>query len=368
MNPGRALPAVWLIVAVAGSISVGLSVPLAGQTTAVLLGDCESVDTVLATRVLWIAEELPPMGTFALDGRRRLFGWAPQRAQGVVWDPEGARVGALGGPLYEEGSAIPAAIIVGPGDTIHVFERSGLTHARFSPELEFLDATPLPGQPHFNGVVRMPGGEWVISAIIDTRDRVGWPLHLLDDKGRVVRSFGTLLPFHRSDATRLGVRNLAVAGDSLIWTAHLSEYRLELWDTNNQLHKAFVRDLPWFPKWIRNDPISPEKPLNPDLQSIRIDADGMLWVEVSRASERFAEVVEWSDEWGLYYASSRSEYRETFFEVIDVEKGCIAARGTTGARLVNSVGDGIYAGQRDRVEDGFYVSDVELWRLGIAGR
>ena len=125
------------------------------------------------------------MGTFALDGRGRLFGWTPQRAQGVVWDLEGARVGALSGPVYNEGSTIPAAIIVGPGDTIHVFERLELTHARFSPELEFLGSTPLPGQPHFNGVVRLPGGEWVISAIIDTRDRVGWPLHLLDDEGGV---------------------------------------------------------------------------------------------------------------------------------------------------------------------------------------
>ena len=112
------------------------------------------------------------MGTFALDGRRRLFGWAPQRAQGVVWDPEGARVGALGGPLYEEGSTIPAAIIVGPGDTIHVFERSGLTHARFSPELEFLDATPLPGQPHFNGVVRMPAASPAVAEIVVSPLRV----------------------------------------------------------------------------------------------------------------------------------------------------------------------------------------------------
>lgn len=66
----------------------------------------------------------------------------------------------------------------------------------------------------------------------------------------------------------------------------------------------------------------------------------LLWVEVSRASEQFAEVVEWSDEWEMYYPASTSEYYETVFEVIDLEAGCIAARGTTGARLVNAVGDG----------------------------
>ena len=308
------------------------------------------------------------MGTFALDGRGRLFGWAPQRARGVVWDSEGARVGSLGGPVYHEGSTIPAAIVVGPGDTIHVFERSELTHARFSPELEFLGSRPLPGQPHFNGVVRLPGGEWVMSAIIDTPDRVGWPLHLLDGEGGIVRSFGTSLPFHRGDATRLGVRNVAVAGDSLVWTAHLTEYRLELWDTHNRLHRAFVRDLPWFPRWIRNRPISPEEPINPELTSIRLDADGLLWVEVSRASEDYAEVVKWDDEWEMYYRASTSEYLETFFEVIDVDSGCIAARGTTGALLVNAVGDGFHAGYEDWVTDGVYRSEVELWRLGIAGK
>lgn len=236
-------PAAWLVAAAAGSLVSGLlsGLPLAGQATAVLLEDCKSVDSVFATRVLRIGGEVPPMGTFAMDGRGRLFGWAPQRAQGVVWYLKGARVGALGGPVYSEGSTIPAAIIVGPGDTIHVFERHELTLARFSPELEFLGSMPLPGQPHFNGVVRMPGGEWVMSAIIDTRDRVGWPLHLLDDEGGVVRSFGTSLPFYRADAKRLGVRSVVAAGDDLVWTAHLTEYRLELWDTHNRLHKAFVR-------------------------------------------------------------------------------------------------------------------------------
>lgn len=368
MIPARG-PAAWLVAAVAGSLVSGLvGPPLAGQATAVLLEDCSTVDSVFATRVLRIAEVVPRMGTFALDGRGRLFGWAPQRARGVVWDPEGARIGTLGGPVYHESSTIPAAIVVGHGDTIHVFERSELTHARFSPELEFLGSTPLPGQPHFNGVVRLPGGEWVMSAIIDTPDRAGWPIHLLDDEGGIVRSFGTSLPFYRADATRLSVRSVAVAGDSLVWAAHVTEYRLELWDTHNRLHKAFVRDLPWFPRWIRNKPISREEPLNPMLGSIRLDADGLLWVEVSRASEQFAEVVEWSDEWEMYYPASTSEYQETFFEVIDVEAGCIAARGTTGALLVNAVGDGFYAGYEDWVTDGVYRSEVELWRLGIAGR
>ena len=368
MIPAKA-PAAWLVAAVAGSLASGLSgPPVSGQATAVLLEDCNSVDSVFATRVLRIAEEVPRIGTFALDGHGRLFGWAPQRAQGMVWDLHGARIGALGGPVYHENSTIPAAIIVVPGDTIHVFERSELTHARFSPELRFLGANPLPGQPHFNGVVRLPGGEWVMSAIIDTPDRAGWPLHLLDKEGGIVRSFGMSLPSYRADATRLGVRSVAVAGDSLVWAAHVTEYRLELWDTHNRLQRAFVRELPWFPKWIRNKPVSPEEPLNPELRSIRLDADGLLWVEVSRASEQFAEVVEWSDEWEMYYAASTSKYHDTVFEVIDVETGCIAARGTTDALLVNAVGDGIYAGYEDWVTDGVYRSAVELWQLGIVGR
>ena len=361
-------PAAWLVAVAAGSLVASPAKQLAGQATPVLLEDCEVVDSVFATRVLRIEEEVPPMGSFALDGRGRLFGWAPQRARGVAWDLRGARVGALAGPVYDDGSTIPAAIVAGPGDTIHVFERTELTHARFSPELEFVGSTPLPGQPHFNGVVRLPGGEWVMSAIIATRDRVGWPLHLLDDEGGVVRSFGTSLPFHRADALRLSVRNVAVAGDDLVWTAHLTEYRLELWDTHNRLHKAFVRELPWFPSWIRNEPISPERPLHPELTSIRLDADGLLWVEVRRASEDFAEVVDWSDEWELHYPASTSDYHETLFEAIDVESGCIAARGTTGALLVNPVGGGLYAGYVDWVTDGVYRSEVELWQLGIASK
>ena len=51
-----------------------------------------------------------------------------------------------------------------------------------------------------------------------------------------------------------------------------------------------------------------------------------------------------------------------------METGCIAARGTTDALLVNAVGDGIYAGYEDWVTDGVYRSAVELWQLGIVWR
>ncbi|MDE2870260.1 MAG: hypothetical protein OXQ94_01025 [Gemmatimonadota bacterium] len=46
----------------------------------------------------------------------------------------------------------------------------------------------------------------------------------------------------------------------------------------------------------------------------------------------------------------------------------VLLEGTTGALLVNAVGDGIYAGYEDWVTDGFYRSEVELWQFGIAGR
>ena len=343
---------------------------LPGQE-ALELEECEYMDQVVITHVSRVGEDderrLYLTEALARDSRGRLLAWIPQsETGGAVFEADGGFLGSFGaaGAPGPGSGAIVAALVVGPGDTIHVFDRTSLLRHDFSPGLEFLGATPLPGAPGFNkGAARLHGGDWVINANIETPERVGWPLHLLDDEGGIVRSFGSLQPMYRSDFVGSVDRTMAAVGEDLIWTAHLTEYRLELWDTSNTLRRALVRDLPWFPKWYRDNPIGLDVPRKPILRDIWIDRDARLWTLVTRASERFADFVEERMSGG-YSWTSISEYHASVVEVIDAEAGCVAARGATETMLIASLGDGFYAGYEEKDADGYF----DVWRLEVVPR
>ena len=334
-------------------------------------GECEDMDQVVMTRVSRIGEDggrhLYLTDALARDSRGRLLAWIPQsETGGAVFAADGRFLGSLGGAGTRGPGprAIVAALVVAPGDTIHVFDRISLQRHDFSPDLAFIGATSLPGAPGFNkGAVRLPGGDWVINANIETPESVGWPLHLLDDEGGIVRSFGSLQPVYRSDFVGSVDRTLAAAGEDLVWTAHLTEYRLELWDTSNTLHRALARELPWFPKWYQDNPIGPHAPRKPMLRDIRIDGDAKLWTLITRTSERFADFVEERASGG-YSWTSISGYHASVVEVIDAEAGCVAARGATEAMLIASLGDGFYAGYEENDAETYF----DVWRLEVVPR
>jgi hypothetical protein len=336
-----------------------------------VLAECEDVAQVVVTHVSRIGENdgqrLYPTEALARDSRGRLLVWIPQsETGGAVFAADGSRVGSLsaaGAPGPGAG-VVAAALVVVPGDTIHVFDRASLRRYDFSPNLEFIGETALPGIPGFNkGAARLPAGGWVINANIETPESAGWPLHLLDDDGGIVRSFGSLQPMYRSDFVGSVDRTLAAAGGDLVWTAHLTEYRLELWDTSNTLHRALVRDLPWFPRWYRDNPIGPDAPRKPMLRDIWIDGDAGVWTLITRASEHYADFVE-ERAGGGYSWTSISGYHASVVEVIDATAGCVTARGATEAMLIASLGDGYYAGYDEDGDQGTF----DVWRLEVVPR
>lgn len=73
-------------------------------------------------------------------------------------------------------------------------------------------------------------GTMLLADHVFTPDRIGFPLHVIDSAGEVVRSFGTDLPEYAPDA-RLATTRL-VASDSTggIWSVAPGRYLLERWD------------------------------------------------------------------------------------------------------------------------------------------
>ena len=268
-------------------------------------------------------------------------------------------MGGRGSEVGEFGTVI--GIAVADGDSIHVFDVENRTRTVFSPTLEFQQRISLPASPFHNAIVRMPKGSWVIGANIVTPERVGLPLHLLGDAGNVESSFGAVDPVYRMDLPTLTLRVLATADQDRVWAARHSEYRIEQWDTGNTLHKVLVRNVEWFRPWVRDVGTTPGIPRNPYVRDVSVDEDGLLWVLVTRPSERFGDHVA-SDENGQYYWTSDTGYWASVVEVIDPAMACVVGRVETEVNLQRSLGNGRYAGY-DELDGGH----LDLWKLLIGG-
>lgn len=353
--------------AIAGTLVALAAVPgLMGQIAREVT-ECASFAPIEMTREIRIPdvgpERLGPAVSYATDSRGRL--WAARHGRNTVisvFGPDGVLEADLGGRGSEAGEfGAVIGITIADGDSAHVFDVKNRTHTVFAPTLEFARRVSLPASPFHNAIVRLPGGQWVIGAIVETPERVGLPLHLLNETGDVESSFGAVDPVYRMDLRNLSSRVLATAGREEVWAARRSEYRIELWDTGNTLHKVLVRNLAWFRPWARDVATTPDIPRNPYVRDVRVDGAGLLWVLITRTSERFAEHVA-ADENGRYYWTSDTGYWASVVEVIDPERACVVGRIETESNLQRSMGNGRYAGYDE--QNGGH---LDVWMLRIGG-
>ena len=329
-----------------------------------VVGECASLTPIEMTREISIPDRGPghlgPAVSYATDSPGRV--WAARHDSSTVigvFASSGLLEADLDarGPRTGEFRTV-VGIVVAAGDSAHVFDAESLTHTVFSPSLELVRQVELPEVPFHNSMARLPSGRWVIGANIATRDRVGLPLHVLNSAGNLEASFGAVDPVYRMDARNMLFRVVAPAGEDRVWTGHRTQYRIELWDTSNTLHRTLTRSLAWFEPWVRDVATTPDIPRNPYVRDLSVDDTGRLWVLISRASENFGDHVA-ADGDGGYYWTSDSGYWASVVEVIDPAMSCVAARLETEVYLEKSLGNGRYAGYEERNGAGH----LDIWQL-----
>ncbi len=332
--------------------------PTAGAQTAAMLEACPVQSVIEAERVRTIADvdDIARTGdseAFARDSRGRIFTWY-YGSPGIVsvFGPDGSLAATLRGEDLAPGQAgmsgpmgVVSGIVVTEGDTVHVFDRSSRMRWTFSPSLELVRRSPLPGRPYWGSQVPVARDHWVIGADIPTETEVAWPLHLVGRDGHAETSFGTGLRVRRWDIPSLVQRVIAPGGEGRVWSAHVNRYRLELWDTGNVLHRVLERDASWFRPWATQPLVGPDEPRRPHVQDLAVDDAGNLWLLIVRPSESFRDFVEEYAE-GQYTWTSESGYNGSVVEAIDPARGCVLASLETAAYLKRSLGDGHVRGLR----------------------
>ena len=223
----------------------------------------------------------------ARDGRGRLL-LASGAEQAVrVYGADGRFLRTLGDSAAGDTLApVIGLVAVGGGDTVHLVDDLNGRHTVLTPDFAVARVRPTSPFVRVSGLsLLLPDDALVATGTVPTRDAAGYPLHVVDGSGAVLRSFGADAP-ELAPGAEIDLRKLAHAGPGRFWAAHLTRYAVERWTLDGRRDLALERRAPWFRPYTRIHRRAGEAP-KPMVTAVRQDAAGRLWTVVRVADPRW---------------------------------------------------------------------------------
>lgn len=250
----------------------------------------------------------------------------------------------------------------GPGDSLWVFQPSARRVTVFDSTLKYVRTLTLPTSPA--AAAPFANGAVVLQGSIPTRDRIGLPIHVLSSAGVLGGSFGSTTGEMRPDDPFVSARRLAPASDGRVWSARLTEYTIERWDTAGTLDLRLLVETTWFKPW-RRDPSNP-KATGPMIIDVQEDASGLLWVLHSVRDPSFDDGRKSKTAQSQRRSSSgtSAEY-DSVLEVIDPGRRVVLASVRLEPNMRGFACEGItYAYEEDEAGYPF----LEVWSFSLTAR
>ena len=308
-----AFPIALLCVVVAGCVAEGHPPEAAVQIELEHIARITDVDEpgILPTDMVWLQET--EAGTFvsaSLD-----------MTQITEFGPDGrlARVFGRAGRGPGEFNRL-LTLIPGPGDTLFAPDMGTGRVTIFGPDRAVVGTFPMPS---LLPDLVMPDGAILVASQIGRRETIGYPMHVVDREGRVVRSFGTNQPQYRPDLEHILTRKVALSQDGMVWAMAPARYLLERWDpsTGEQLQSIQIRS-DWFHESIKPTDLAVYPPSR--VEGLWEDEDGLVWTIVRDAD------VDWKPPPGAneHLPFDLREYNQLFdwvIEVVDPRSGRVLA-------------------------------------------
>jgi hypothetical protein len=202
----------------------------------------------------------------------------------------------------------------------------------------------------------------LVNAGIREPERVGYPLHLLDSDGNIIRSFGSTNdgPYRPDLRDIIERRPMTVADDETsAWVGWLNQYVIEQWDSDGNLLHVLKREADWFPAWWRPES-GPGRPPSTVMRDLVQDGD-VLWVLVSIPGQNWDTAVQVDDS-GRFSVTDDSVYRNTMIEALDLRTGEVLATTSVPRVFTGFVSPGHVYG---REVDPNGITLVSIWSLEI---
>jgi len=283
----------------------------------------------------------------------------------VVFDSRGRFLRTVGRRGRGPGEFRGINWITGSDSAVFVFDGLNQTITQYTSAFELRGVSALPGQ--VTGAVVLSNHIIVLNANIMTRDRAGYALHVLDDRGNIVKSLDGSAEGFRTDFAYMTMRRLARAGAKSFWSAPVSAYRFAEYDVAGGVRRDFERNVDWFKPYVSRGIVAdPKVPPQPMLKDIHVDRDGLLWVIVNVADPAWHKAVVpdpigptgygWNGNWNQFF--------DTIVEVIDPASAQVIASRRLDQCLWRFAGPNIAASYKppDGAE---IVPRLELWRLAL---
>jgi hypothetical protein len=256
-------------------------------------------------------------------GQRFFYLWHWEDQSRVkVYDSDGRFLQTLGqrggGPGEFEGII---AMEVSPGDSLFVLDAALMRYTVFSPELALVRTADVPFLPEENSIAFLPGGSFLASGRVPTRDLVGLPHHLFDRSGERLVSFGD--PLGRDVGRDQFFRFPTASRSGTFWVAHYEQYRLTEWGVAGEKLRTISPVREWFEQ-SKEDVLAPSqngaRPPQSAILDIVQDDEGLLWV-LGRTQDPDWRQVARSDG----RVDDRTAFFDSVLEVIDPDTGVILA-------------------------------------------
>lgn len=281
-----------------------------------------------------------------------------------VFDPDGAFIRALGGEGEGPGEFRGIGRIeVLPGDTLVVYDRILRRRTTLTSDFVVVETQPYETGRFFNSVL-LPDGRMVINEHQRSPNRVGYPLHLVNQSGRIVRSFGSMNPEYRPRQPIKYNRLLSPgSGGGSVWSIGRGDYLIELWDTLGVRKTAFQRETEWFVPFVADGGITPDGP--PPATWIRLMkpyGPGRLLVLGTAPREEWREVAAENPDLSTNPTALLKLY-DWIFELLDLDRGEIVLSQTfQDIEFASFLGDDQVVSYRED-ETGYPYLDI--WRIVV---
>ena len=214
-------------------------------------------------------------------------------------------------------------IVVGPGDSLYVYDHDRRRRTVFDPAHEFVRAERIPG--YMTDILPLSSGQMIINASIPTRDRVGWPLHIVGADGGLLHSFGAETPMRRPGSSSLERRSIAVDSSGTLWVALYSSYELAAYVKEGERFvptgRRYRREVPWFRPWVEFSPGMEWSELK-QIAFSREEPD-LLWVLIG-VPDANPPAREPRSVWRATQESADS-LRDSILEAVNMEDGVVLA-------------------------------------------
>ena len=266
---------------------------------------------ILRPEVTWLQET--EAGTFVAASM--------DMKQIAEFGPDGRLVRVIGRAGQGPGEFLRLVTpIPGPGDTLFVADLELGRITMFGPDRALAGTIATRHVPD----LLMPDGSFLVASQIGRPETIGYPIHVVDREGEVVRSFGAHEPQYRPDLDHLLTRKVALSRDGTVWAMPPARYILERWDpsTGEQLQSTPIGS-DWFRESLAQ---YADETVRPPSRVVGLweDEDGLVWTIVQDAD------VDWepsprANEHRPYEPGERERLFDWVVEVVDPGSGRVLA-------------------------------------------